>query len=197
MSIKPGDLIISSPFSDNGIAFYKTVILIISHNDTGTNGVIINKVLNHLSNEAVKKSLSQNNISLIKTNFDLSDLAIYFGGPVEQDKGVMLHSGDYKTNALIKVTDSVFITNDLKILADLAEGKGPKHKMLILGYSSWGPNQLLNEIKRNDWILLSNKPEFNDFYHLIFVEEYFSRWEEALKLVGIDVSHYSNVEGNA
>lgn len=195
--IKPGDLIISSPYSDAGVIFNKTVILIISHSETGTTGVIINKVLNHINNESVKKALQQSNINLVQSQFDLSDLSIYFGGPVEQEKGIMLHSGDYQNNTFIKINDSVFINNDLKILADIAQGKGPTHNLMILGYAAWGKDQLLNEIKRNDWILLPNQPQYNNFYHLIFIEEYFSRWNESLKLAGINLSHYSNVEGNA
>lgn len=196
-NIKPGDLIVSSPYADMGVIFNKTVILIINHNETGTTGIIINKVLNHINNEAVRRSLEKNNMNLIKNNFDLSDLSIYFGGPVEQEKGIMLHSGDYPTNALIKVNDSIYITNDIKILADIAEDKGPTHKIMVLGHAAWGANQLLNEIKRNDWILLSNQSQYNNFYHLIFVEEYFSRWSEALKLIGINLSKYSNTEGHA
>jgi len=195
--IKPGDLLISSPYADIGQVFNKTVILIISHNENGSTGIIINRILNHVNNESVKKALQQHNINIDQNQFDISNVAIYFGGPVEPEKGVMVHSGDYQKNTFIRINDSVFINNDLNILSDIAEKRGPKHNLMVLGYASWNKDQLLNEIKQNSWILLANKPEYNNFYNLIFVEEYFSRWKEALKLAGITLSHFNNVEGHA
>lgn len=196
-NIKPGDLIISSPYSDTGVVFNRTLILIISHNDSGTTGVIINKILNHVNNESIKNTLQKSNINLVTNNFDLSSLSIYFGGPVEQEKGIILHSGEYTSNTLIKVNEDIYISNDLKILADIAQNMGPKHNLMILGYCSWKKDQLMTEIKRNDWILMPNEPAHKNFHHLIFIEEYFSRWNAALKLAGIELSHYNNVEGNA
>ena len=196
--IKPGDIIVSSPYTDAGIIFNKSVIYIISYSETNVSGVIINKLLSQVDNKTVSKALhiesrdKSSNTSPIDVN-----IPVYFGGPVEQGKGVILHSSDYREGSVNSINESISISTDIKILSDIASNKGPTHKMLILGYASWSPDQLLSEIKRNDWILLLNQPNLNNFYDLIFMEDCNFKWKKALELAKIDLSHYSNLIGNA
>ncbi len=98
--ITPGDIIISSPFADTGIIFSKSVIYILSHDKTGTIGVIINKPLNKEAQNGTK-------------------LPVYFGGPIEQEKGIILHSSDYNNNSLLTPTQDILINIDTTLLMTL------------------------------------------------------------------------------
>ena len=195
--IKSGDVIISSPYADTGIVFSKSVIYIMSHDDKGTSGVIINKLLNHVDGNSIIKALNLSKEQLdsdIKINDDIS---IYFGGPIEQEKAIILHSTDYNKNSFSSGDEDILINTDAGILKDIALGTGPLHKMLILGYTAWSPNQLLAEMKRNDWLLPLKSVDKKTIYDLIFLEENHSKWDKALKLSGVKLSHYSNLPGNA
>lgn len=191
--IAPGDIIISSPYADTGIIFSKSVIYIISHDHTGTSGVIINKILNKVDSRTITKVLNLEN----KDHKVVGTLPVYFGGPVEQEKGILLHSSDYNKNSLNYGDEEILINIDTQILQDIVSGTGPLHKMFILGYTSWAPNQLLDEIKRDDWLLPVNTLTKREIYELLFLEEFHSRWSKALGMTGVTLSNYSNLTGNA
>lgn len=196
--ISAGDVIVSSPTSSNLGIFEKSAILIISHNKTGTAGMIINKMLSTIDGEVVLKAKSPNNAndeSEIKPN-----LPVYFGGPVEQDKGIIVHSEDYKGDPILSLSNGIVLSADLKIMSDIMSGNGPKQKMLMLGYASWRPGQLIQEINNNDWLLLlRNKQSLyeKDIYNLVFLEENIYRWQKGLKMAGINLASYSGFIGHA
>lgn len=177
--ITQGDIIVSSPSADTGIVFSKSVIYILSHDKNGTTGVIINKPLN--------KETARNE----------NKLPVYFGGPIEQEKGIILHSSDYTNNSLITPNQDILVNIDTNIINDIVTGKGPKHSMLILGYSAWSPGQLLEEIKRNDWLLPIQPLDKQMLYNLLFIEDYSYKWNSALGLAGINLGNYSNFAGHA
>ncbi len=182
-TIKPGDIIISSPDSNTGTIFSKSVIYIISHDKLGSSGLIVNKFLSNISLD----STSDKN-----TN---SNLSIYSGGPVEQERGIILHSNDYKGTPLMNITTEIAISADAKIISAIAANKGPKHKMLILGYAGWLPDQLLTEIKNSSWLLLSDVPT-PAIFNLVFIEDNNYKWNQSLKFTGINLANYAS-PGNA
>ena len=181
--IKPGDIIISSPNSNTGTIFSKSVIYIISHDELGTYGVIVNKFLKN----TILDSTANNETS--------SNLAMYSGGPIEQSRGIILHSNDYTAAPLMKVTSDILISSDTKIIKAIIANKGPKAKMLILGYASWLPNQLFTEIKDNYWLPILNASS-SEIFKLVFLEESNYKWDQALKLTGINLANYAP-PGNA
>ncbi len=191
--IEPGDIIISSPYADTGIIFSKSVIYIVSHDHTGTSGVIINKVLNKVDSQTITKVLNLEN----QDHKIIGSLPVYFGGPVEQEKGILLHSSDYNKNSLKCGDEEILINIDTEVFQDIVSGVGPLHNMFVLGHTSWAPNQLLAEIKRDDWLLPVNNLSKREIYELVFLEEYHSRWSKALGMTGVTLSNYSNLAGNA
>lgn len=191
--IEPGDIIVSSPYADTGIIFSKSVIYIISHDQTGTSGVIINKILKKVDSKSITKVLNLEN----KDHKIIGSLPVYFGGPVEQEKGILLHSSDYNKNSLQCGDEEILVNIDTDVFQDIVSGEGPLHKMFILGYTSWAPDQLLAEIKRGDWLLPVDTLNKKEIYDLIFLEEYHSRWNKALGKAGVTLSNYSNLMGNA
>lgn len=204
-TIKPGDIIVSSPYTDKGMIFNKSVILIMSHDQNGTSGIIINKLLNVLKDEEIESSLhlgkpSKNNESDTKGDNSVSNsLSVYFGGPIEQEKGIILHNSGYKSSS-VKLSPGICISTSAKILKDIISNNGPTHKMLVLGYASWSSDQLMAEIKRNDWLLLLEKNKESDsdsIFKLLFLEDPLYRWSYALELSGIKDSTYLKYSGNA
>ncbi len=204
-SLKPGDILISSPFSNHGLIFHKSIILILSHDKSGSSGIMINKILNLLEGKDILESLkvhkSKSNLknSKIIPSKD-SSLQIFFGGPLEQDKGIIIHSSEYANNPSIELFKGVSISTSADIIKDIVSSCGPQHKMLALGYCGWGVNQLNNELKQNDWLILPNlieKSQNDSIFKLLFVEDPSFRWQKALKICGIDASKFLNSIGNA
>ncbi len=199
--LTPGDIIISTPYINKGLVFDKAVILIISHDKNGTAGIILNKFLNNLNGNEILKSL-QTNITQEKMAINEStiNLPVYFGGPIEQEKGIILHSNDYKSIPSIKIASDIIISSNSKIIADIVSNNGPIHKALVLGYASWNAGQLMEEIKRNDWLLLpdqkTNKTSTAAF-KLLFLEDHLYRWQYALKLAGVSLTNYASNAGHA
>lgn len=163
-TIKAGDIIVSTPHMDKGMIFDKSIVLILSHDKFGTSGVIINKSLNKLKGNEILSSL---NLAGIKKKSKQiaknSDLPVCLGGPVEQDKGIIIHGNDYKSKAIIKITSEIYVNTSVEIVEDILEGKGPEHRMMILGYATWEEGQLTAEIKRNDWFVLPESVKQNNF----------------------------------
>ena len=91
----------------------------------------------------------------------------------------------------MKVSNNVCLTVSTDILIDIAQGKGPKHFFISLGYSGWGPGQLEDEIKNNSWI---NLKEHTD---LLFDKDTEDKWNNAIKRTGIAFSKFSNFSGSA
>jgi putative transcriptional regulator len=199
--IKPGDIIVSSPHVDHGKIFSKSVIFIMSHDKTGTSGVICNKLMSKLDGQEILDSLQISKLAKeMKGQVNKSaTLPVYFGGPVEQEKGIILHSSDYPSGSLMRITPKISASTNSEIVTDIAQGKGPKHTMLVLGYASWKDNQLMEEIQRNDWLLLlqNDEEESNDAFNLLFIEDYLYRWKKALELAGVELPGYINQIGNA
>lgn len=190
--INQGDILISSPYADTGIVFSKAVIYILSLDKNSITGVIINKLLNQIDIGAIVKTF---NLEKNKENLNV-DIPIYFGGPINQEKAIMIHSADYNKNAFNVGDQNILINVDAEILKDVAVGNGPKDKILAVGYTAWSSPQLISELKRNDWIILKNVDR-KIIYNLIFLEDPNSKWSTALKLTGIDLVHFSNLSGNA
>ena len=122
---------------------------------------------------------------------------VFYGGPVEFDKGFVLHTNDYKTSedkTLLK--NNLVLSSNIKILKDLSIGNGPSKFIVVIGYAGWQSNQLAQELKQNSWlvanmnkkILFSKKPEL--------------KWKNALNSIGIEEKNlksfkFSNYSGSA
>lgn len=166
--------------------FDKTVILICAHSDDGAMGLIVNKPAPDLTFASL---LEQLNIPLAG---DGRDIHIHYGGPVERGRGFVLHSRDYRGGPATMQIDARFgMTATLDILEALAQGTGPSHALLALGYSGWGPGQLENEILANGW-LICDAPE-----EVVFADDNHSKWGKALKSMGIDPISLSGAAGHA
>jgi len=184
-----GKFLIAMPGMDDE-RFKKSVILITAFSDEGANGLIINKPTDILSYQDIIEKNSENE-ELIAVNFD-KEIKVYYGGPVDFEKVVILHSNDYsipETNKVINTDCS--ITRSKKILPFLGKEKFPIKSKVILGCAEWESGQLESEIKSSEWLIW----ESNN--HIIFEENPDLIWLKVISSMGINIGSLSNQRGHA
>lgn len=169
--------------------FAGTVVYLCEHNDKGALGLVINRPidinLKHLF-EKVDLSLDRS---------DLAERPVYLGGPVQTERGFVLHEkldeagGHY--NATLAIPGGLEMTTSRDVLEALSHGAGPRKLLVTLGYSGWGAGQLEEEIGRNGWLTVDATPE------LIFDTPIEQRYDRALALLGIDPRMLSQEAGHA
>ena len=183
--------LIAMPSARDG-AFAGTVIYMCEHTDEGALGLVINKPIDiKLKNlfEKVELSLDRE---------DLAEVPVYFGGPVQTERGFVLHErlggsegagGHY--NSSLQIPGGLEMTTSRDVLEALSSGAGPKKILVTLGYSGWGAGQLEDEMSRNGWINVSAEPG------IIFDTPVEQRYDKALSLLGIDANMLSGEAGHA
>ena len=130
--------------------FKNTVVAMLEHDKKGAIGVVINKPLGKVK---ILSLLKNTNIKdAVKKKLKDFETLVYSGGPLDLNKILIIHSKDYK-NENTKVYKNFSFTSDFKTLADIAEKKGPKNSLIMLGVSAWTVGQLEGEIDKGSWNL--------------------------------------------
>jgi putative transcriptional regulator len=180
-----GKLLIAMPGMPDP-RFQKSVIFMCAHSENGAMGIIINKPFAGLAFGELMKKLA------IEVTGTGTDSPVLFGGPVETEKGFVLHSGDYKNaDATLAVTETVALTATRDVLCAIGDGSGPHNWLFALGYAGWGAGQLENEMAGNGWVHCDVDSK------IVFETSHESRWREALAKLGIDLSGFSSEAGRA
>ncbi len=165
--------------------FHHTVTYICAHNEDGAMGIVINRPMEL----ALGDILAQMNLTARSP--DTENMIIYQGGPVQTDRGFVLHLPDTSWHSSINVSDEIGVTTSRDILEAIAEGRGPADAFIALGYAGWAAGQLEQEIKENAWL---SGPAGSD---IIFNTPVEKRWEGAARLLGVDVDRLSSDVGHA
>ena len=165
--------------------FERSVIYLCSHDASGAMGLIINRGFDNLTFPELLDQLS------IETGEDVEDVLVHEGGPVEPGRGFVLHSADYVQDSTLIVSETLALTATVDVLTAIAEGHGPLHSLLALGYAGWGGGQLEKEIQENSWLTAEGDEE------IIFYTELEQKWLRAMTMLGIDVSMLSTEAGHA
>lgn len=170
--------------------FSETITFICTHNEDGAMGIVINKP----SNFHIAHLLSQ--IDLSSNNETLHDQPVFIGGPVEPERGFVLHSPGPTYDATIPVNDAVSVTISRDILTTVAESNATDKLLIALGYAGWSAGQLEQEMGMNAWLNLeTDKTE--SIHHLIFEEPVSNRFKHAMQLMGLDMSTLCDEAGHA
>ena len=152
--------------------FKNTVIIMLENNEKGAWGIVINKPLASIPlGSLIYKSRDSTNKQKELYNVKIP---LYWGGPVNENKILVLHSKEYKNETTTNYKN-ISISSDYKILFDIADNKGPKKNLVIVGISSWGEGQLEGEMEREGWSL----SEIN--LDLIFEMDNTEKWLNAIK----------------
>ena len=165
--------------------FERSVIYMCAHSADGAMGLVVNRVASEIDFPELLDQLE------IKTDGIKNPIPVLTGGPVETGRGFVLHSMDYSQDSTLKVTDEVGLTATVDILRAIAEGEGPAKSLLTLGYAGWSSGQLDNEIQANGWLNVSSDTS------ILFDEDFNSKWDRAVRKVGIDPSFLSAEAGHA
>ena len=170
--------------------FAGAVVYLCEHTDKGALGLVINKPI-----DIKLKSLFEK-VDLTLERADLQDEPVFFGGPVQTERGFVLHEklpgegGTYNSSIVI-AGGGLEMTTSKDVLEALSQGSGPKKVLVTLGYSGWSAGQLEDELSRNGWLTVDAKPE------VIFDTPIEQRYERALALLGIDPRMLSGEAGHA
>jgi len=170
--------------------FAGAVIYLCEHTEKGALGLVINKPIDIKLKNLFEK------VELTLDREDLADAPVYFGGPVQTERGFVLHERldgdtDEHYNSSLKIPGGLEMTTSKDVLEALANGTGPKKVLVTLGYSGWGAGQLEDEMSRNGWINVGAEPG------IIFDTPVEQRYEKALSLLGIDARMLSQEAGHA
>ncbi|MEX0299064.1 MAG: YqgE/AlgH family protein [Kordiimonas sp.] len=166
--------------------FDRSVIYLCSHDESGAMGLVINQGFDNLNFEGLLDQLE-----IDSDQDEVPDIAIHIGGPVEPGRGFVLHSADFVQDSTMVVSETLALTATVDILRALANGRGPIHSLLALGYAGWGPGQLEQEIQSNSWLTADGDDE------IIFHTELEQKWPRAMAMLGVDVSMLSAEAGHA
>ncbi|MBB4266209.1 YqgE/AlgH family protein [Roseospira visakhapatnamensis] len=165
--------------------FVRSVIYLCAHTAEGAMGLVINRAIPDFS---FPELLGQLNILATPV---CEQIAVQFGGPVESQRGFVLHSADYVHDGTLVVDEAVALTATLEVLRDIADGTGPRQTLMALGYAGWSPGQLDDELRRNVWLTVDSDPD------LVFVGDLDGKYERALRRLGIDPALLSSEGGHA
>lgn len=169
--------------------FGGSVIYLCEHNPQGAMGIIINKP----TEMTIKTLLDRIDIKLDLTP-DLRQDAqqmVMFGGPVQDDRGFVLHGPSAKFSSTMQVSEHVAFTTSRDVLEAVAQGCGPTSILVSVGYAGWGAGQLEQEIGRNGWLTVPADPA------IVFDLPIESRLAAAIKLLGFDPLMLSGEIGHA
>ena len=169
-SVKDHFLIATKKMNDS--RFEKTVIVMLESDKSGAFGLVINKPLGTIPLAMlIDPSLSNSNE---REKLYKKKIKIFWGGPVETKQIFILHTKEYQNKNTINY-GNISISQDYETLLDIAENKGPKKSLVILGYSGWGDGQLEGEMERDRWILSDIDLD------ITFDENSTKKWSKAFK----------------
>ena len=180
-----GKLLIAMPSLPDP-RFERSVIFMISHSLEGAMGLIVNKPIGPLGFRDLMEQME------IAVGPATPNTPVLFGGPVETDRGYVLHDNDRANRtATMAVTSEIALTPTVDMLRAIADGRGPAKWLLALGYAGWGPGQIESEIATNSWIHCDADPA------LVFRAPAEEKWRLAFEKLGAGLSGLSAEAGRA
>jgi putative transcriptional regulator len=164
--------------------FYRTVTYICEHNDQGAMGIVINRPMRIQLGEILGQME-------IPAKPGAVNQRVFVGGPVQVDRGFVLHPSERHWDSTLEITPEISVTTSRDILEAMAADEGPNLSLIALGYAGWGGQQLEDEMAANAW--LSGPADLD----IIFRRPAEERWEAAARLLGVDLNLMSGDAGHA
>ena len=182
-----GQLLVASPAMGDP-RFAQTVILMVQHDREGAFGLVINRPTDMTIDDLFQRIDLK--LEIVPSNPDASS-AVLFGGPVQDDRGFVLHTPRGEYSSTLKITDDISFTTSRDVLEAVANGSGPQQILISIGYSGWGAGQLEEEIAHNGWLTVA--ADRSIMFDLPIAE----RYAAAIKLLGIDPMMLTGEAGHA
>lgn len=165
--------------------FSKSLTYVCEHNDQGALGLVVNRPID-MTLQALFERLS-----LELRDGGVAGAPIYFGGPVQTDRGFVLHAPAGNWQSTLRVGESIGLTTSKDILEAVGRGEGPERLLVTLGYAGWSPGQLEHEISQNAWLTV----EASD--GILFGTPAEERLPAAMELLGVDFARLQDEAGHA
>lgn len=187
-----GQLLVAMP-SMMDQRFERSVIYLCAHSEDGAMGIVVNQParVKNFTDLLVQLQViaPQERISLSR---GAEEIQVLSGGPVQTDRGFVLHTPDFFIdNSTLPIDEGVSLTATIDILRAIAAGEGPDRAMLALGYAGWDAGQLEDEIQRNGWLNCPADPG------LLFDRDLGAKYRRALRSIGVDPERLSLSAGHA
>jgi putative transcriptional regulator len=173
--------------------FVRSLIYVCAHSSEGAMGIVVNHPAANIdfSDLLVKLDVVPK-AERIQLTTHADGVKVMRGGPVETERGFVLHSADFFIeNSTLPIAEGICLTATIEILKAIARGDGPASAILALGYAGWAPGQLENEIQGNGWLHCAADPE------LVFGADIDGKYKKALKKIGINLGMLSSEAGHA
>ncbi len=167
--------------------FRNTVILMVEHNADGAMGLIVNVPLGAIPVAPLFERLGLAPPAVAPGVAPgvgpgaAGEIVVYYGGPVESERGFLLHSADVVVDGSILVGEGVAMTAEAEMMDKIGRGEGPERSLFAFGYSGWGPQQLESEFARDAWFTIPFDPA------LVFAADPARSWERAAARRGLDL----------
>jgi putative transcriptional regulator len=184
-----GHLLIAMPGMTDPF-FSKSVTFICTHNQDGAMGDIINRPTD-LSYETLFEKIK---VELAQS--ELADNAVLYGGPVQPERGFVLHEHSSEWDSTLSIAENTALTTSKDILESVAMGAGPKKMLLALGYAGWTAGQLEQEIAANSWLSVQAK-DGETLHKILFECKAEDKLNASLALLGVNPAMLSDVAGHA
>jgi putative transcriptional regulator len=169
--------------------FGGAVVYLCEHNAGGALGVIINKPTDMTMDVLLERIDLQ--LEIVPNRARIDRELVMFGGPVQIERGFVLHTPLGPFSSMMQVTDQIALTTSKDVLEAVASGDGPERILVSLGCSGWSAGQLEEEIGRNGWLTVRADPR------IIFDLPIEDRFSAAMRLLGIDPMMLSGEAGHA
>ena len=177
-------MLIAMPAMDDP-NFSRSVTLMCQHNEEGAIGITINR----RSEFTLAELFNQLDISC--DDSAISSIIVLEGGPVNPDRGFVLHTPVEGYDSSVRINDDIMVTTSRDVLFAIAAGKGPQQFQVALGYAGWGDGQLEFEMRQNAWLSVPADKG------VLFDSALKNRWEKAVGILGIDINNLHSVGGHA
>jgi len=173
--------LVASPFLQDP-RFHGAVVYLCEHSEEGALGLMVNQPLEiHLGEILEQLDMEGGELSV----------PVFNGGPVEQERGFVLHTPERSWQNTAEVTPDVLLTTSRDVLADIGCGAGPELFLVCLGYSGWSEGQLEEELASNAWLHCPASPD------LLFRTPATEQYRAVLKAIGVDINQLSDSIGHA
>lgn len=165
--------------------FSKSLTYICEHNEQGALGLVLTRAVDLTLANLMEQ------IEIPIASPEIGAIQVHFGGPVQTDRGFVLHAPPGQWQSTLRVNDEIGLTTSKDILEAVARGEGPDKIFITLGYAGWAPGQLEHEMSLNAWLSVPAEAS------LIFDLPLESRFDAAMHLLGIDAINLSDDAGHA
>jgi len=171
--------------------FAGTVVYICEHNSQGAMGLVVNRP----TNLGLKDLFDR--IELKLEIAPLEKQPVYLGGPVQTERGFVLHpqAEDIRYSSSLTIPGGLAMTTSKDVLEAVSNGQGPQQFLMTLGYAGWSAGQLEDEISRNGWLNVSTN--IDGLKKIIFETPFDQRYQKVMSIIGVDPSHLSGDVGHA